>query len=194
MTVVGHMRRSRPHQFVLAVLLRRPNRADVFALVVAVRKPTVSRMRALIDRVQCHRMSPASTQQQADLAPELLSRGAVEKEVARVVGVHQQLSDGADEFELGGARNVELALVPEAGGDQHDVHWQRHREEREGYAQEHHRQSRAALSTAAARASGRRRDLALGVRMREAPSFRERREHAANDAHIEEHDDDERQE
>ena len=194
MTDVGQMRRFRPHQFVLAVLLRRPNRADVFAVVVAVRKPTVSRMRALIDRVHRRRMSPASTQQETDLAPELLSRGAVEEEVARVVGVHQQLRDGADQFELGRARDVELALVPEAGGDQHDVHGQRHREEREGYAQEHHRQSRAALAAAAApRAAARRVDLARG-RMRQAPSLRERREHAPYDAHVEEHDDDERQE
>ena len=84
-------------------------------------------------------LSPPPSQQHVQMATELVSGGAIQKEVTRMVHVHEQLRDGAGEFEL--CYSIGVTIVPEGVRNEHDVDGHRHDEEHERHAQQHDRHS-----------------------------------------------------
>ena len=70
---------------------------------------------------------------------ELLSRGAVQEEVQRVIGVHEQFGDGPGKSEIGMHPDVIFVLVPERRGDADNCHRQSRDQERKRYSQKHDR-------------------------------------------------------
>ena len=128
-----------------------------------------------------------------ELVSELLPGGAVQKEIHRVVDVHQHLGDGARQAELGDTRQVLLEGVTEGGRYAGDVHRERCEEEGERDRQQHDRQTGVAL--------GRRSTLLSHAAVQLADAGRAqfvamvaRLHHLANDERVQGADGDKRQE
>ena len=115
------------------------------------------------------RSLPSAGEHLSDLLAELVSRGAVQEEVGRVVDVHEQLGHRAGQLELHGLAQRTLVL-PEGPDDERHVHGQRGDQEGEGHGQQHDGQLRAfprsARPPARAPASGGRGGVVAGPEAR----------------------------
>ena len=131
-----------------------------------------------------------------ELVPELLSGGAVQEEIHRVVDVHQQFGDGPCQPELGDPLQVVLEDITEGRRDVRNIHRQRREEESEGDRQQHDGEPRVAFVR---RPSLFRHAAATAAHIPDASRAQfvavlPRQQHLANDESVEGEDEGERQE
>ena len=92
---------------------------------------------------------PSWTHQHQQLLPKLLTSGAVEEKVHRVICVHEHLGDRAGQLEFGGLHDGRIVPGDEGIHDEEGVHGQSGEQECEGDGEQHDSQLGAVLMTTA---------------------------------------------